>query len=85
LAAVGNLELGFVKSTMPRIGTTTALIALAMMIVRVAVTQAPPTDTELRAAFCTGVLDKGIELFKSALPKNATMRESERLTEREDD
>jgi hypothetical protein len=29
------------------------------------------------AAFCTGVLDKGIELFnKSALPENATMRES---------
>ena len=66
-----------VKGAMPRIGITTALIALAMMIARVAVAQAPPIDTELRTAFCAGVLDKGIELFsKSALPKNATIQES---------
>jgi hypothetical protein len=68
LSAVGNLELGFVKGTMTRIGTTTALIAIAMMIARVAVAQAPPTDTELRAAFCIGALDEGIEEFRQPLP-----------------
>jgi hypothetical protein len=68
LPAVGNLELGFVKGTMTRIGTTTALIAIAMMIARVAVAQAPPTDTELRAAFCIGALDEGIEEFRQPPP-----------------
>jgi hypothetical protein len=68
LLAVGNLELGFVKGTMPRIGTTTGLIAIAMMIARVAVAQAPPTDTELRAAFCMGALDEGIEEFRQPPP-----------------
>ena len=53
---------------MTRIGTTTALFAIAMMIARVAVAQAPPTDTELRAAFCIGALDEGIEGFRQPLP-----------------
>lgn len=48
---------------MPRITTTITLIVLATMIARVAVAQAPPTDTELRAAFCIGALDEGIEKF----------------------
>ena len=37
--AVGNLELGFVKGTMPGIRTTIMLIVLATMIARVAVAQ----------------------------------------------
>jgi hypothetical protein len=53
---------------MTRIGTTTALFAIAMMIACVAVAQAPPTDTELRAAFCIGALDEGIEGFRQPLP-----------------
>jgi hypothetical protein len=53
---------------MPRIGTTITLIVLATMIARVAVAQAPPTDTELRAAFCIGALDEGIEGFRQPLP-----------------
>ena len=39
MPAVGNLELGFVKGTMPRIRTTITLIVLATMIARVAVAQ----------------------------------------------
>ena len=53
---------------MTRIGTTTALFAIAMMIACVAVAQAPPTDTELRAAFCIGALDEGIEAFQQPPP-----------------
>ena len=34
------------------------------MIARIAVAQAPPTDTELRAAFCIGALDKDIEHYR---------------------
>ena len=52
---------------MTRIGTTTALIAIAM-IARVAVAQAPPTDTELLAAFCIGALDEGIEGYRQPFP-----------------
>jgi hypothetical protein len=51
---------------MTRIGTTTALIAT--MIARVAVAQAPTTDTELRAAFCIGALDEGIEDSRQPFP-----------------
>jgi hypothetical protein len=45
---------------MPKSGATITVIA-AMIAARTGIAQVPPTDTELRAAFCIGVLDKAIE------------------------
>jgi len=44
---------------MLRSGATITVIA-AMTAARAGLAQVPPTDTELRAAFCIGVLDAAI-------------------------
>jgi hypothetical protein len=46
--------------------TVTGIVAC--LVARVTFAQIQPTDTQLRAAFCMGALDRGIVLFKPPPP-----------------
>jgi hypothetical protein len=56
-------------------GATITVIA-AMIAARVAFAQAPPTDKELRSAFCIGALDAAVAVIRMPIDMSRTRYES---------